>query len=58
VALVSQSLPKLLGGQQLIGKHIRVGDAGPYQRLKVIGISADAQLSLQDRRIPDPSLFM
>jgi hypothetical protein len=48
VAMVSQSLANLLGGRQVIGKHIRVGDAGPYQRLKVIGISADAQLSLED----------
>jgi len=48
VAVVSQSLANLLGGRQLIGRHIRVGDSGPYQRLQVIGIAGDAQLALED----------
>ena len=48
VALVSQSLAALLGGPDLIGRHIRVGDSGPYQRLAVIGIAGNAQLGLEN----------
>lgn len=47
-AVVSHSLANLLGGSRLIGQHIRVGEAEPYQRLKVTGIAANVQLSLQD----------
>jgi len=46
-AIASQSLAEHLGGASaLLGRHIRVGTAAAYQRLRVVGIASDTQLSL------------
>ena len=47
-AILSQSLAKLWGGSRAIGRHINVGDSAANQRLRVAGIAADVQLSLED----------
>ena len=48
-ATVSLSLAEHLGGSAAImDRHIRIGTAGPYQKLRVVGIASDAQLSLAD----------
>lgn len=43
-AIVSQSLAERLGGEQLIGRHIRIGEPESARRLRVVGIAADARL--------------
>ncbi len=48
LAIVSEPLAKLLGGERLIGQHIRLGTTPEYQKLKVIGIVSNAQMSLVD----------
>lgn len=52
--ILSQSLARRLGNpRQLLGHHVRVGNEAAYQRLKIIGIASDMQLSLanpDDRR--------
>ncbi|MPZ17147.1 MAG: FtsX-like permease family protein [Luteitalea sp.] len=50
--IVSQSLGKRFGGERLIGRHIRVGEARLEKRLRVVGIAADAQLHHPLRREP------
>jgi predicted permease len=53
-AVVSRSLADRLGGQSIIGKHLRIGRAPNTQLLRVIGIAGNAQLSLvnPDERAP------
>ncbi|MFZ0592445.1 MAG: ADOP family duplicated permease [Bryobacteraceae bacterium] len=52
--ILSESLARRLGGPpRLLGHHVRVGNEPGYQRLKIIGIASDMQLSLanpNDRR--------
>ena len=47
-AIVSRSLANRLGGNALIGRHLRIGDRAEYRSLRVVGIARDAQLSLED----------
>ncbi|HEY3937271.1 MAG TPA: FtsX-like permease family protein, partial [Bryobacteraceae bacterium] len=46
VALISEPLARRLGGQRVIGSHIRVGTGEQFQHLKVTGIISNAQFSL------------
>ena len=48
-AIVSLSLAEHLGGAAAImDRRIRIGTAAPFQKLRVVGIASDAQLSLAD----------
>jgi predicted permease len=53
-AIVSESLAKHFGGEGLIGRHISVGNRGPYERLRVVGISANVQPSLANPEEREP----
>lgn len=47
--ILSESLAQHLGGvQEVLGHHIRLGDRKGYQRLLVVGVASNAQLSLAD----------
>ena len=46
-AIVSRSLADRLGGEELVGRHLRVGSTSQMQRLKVVGIAGNALLSLE-----------
>jgi putative ABC transport system permease protein len=52
--ILSESLARKLGDPgQLLGHHVRIGNEAAYQRLKIVGIASDIQLSLanpDDRR--------
>lgn len=48
VAIVSESVAKLLGANSPIGQHIRVGEAETYQRLRIVGVVGNAQFSLEN----------
>lgn len=46
-AIVSQSLAARWGGAgALLGRHIRMGTAAEYQRMRVVGVTGDAELDL------------
>ena len=53
-AIVTRSLADRFGGDSVIGKHLRVGSLPTMQRLRIVGISGNAQFGLANPEEGEP----
>jgi predicted permease len=59
IAVVSRTLADLLGGNSLIGQHVRIGSDKNTQSVKVVGIAGEAQLSLENpEQTKPPTVYL